>query len=297
MIKTLNNLVLFFLLTISIACGNDASGIDGGSESLPIDAVQIDSNSGSAGCATENVERGVVRKSMTIRGVERSYLLSIPSAETGKGPFPLVFGWHGRGSNGAQAKSYFGIEEASGMSIIAVYPDGLMQEQGTGWNLYANGEDIEYFDELLKYISENYCVDPRKVFSTGHSFGGYMSNELGCLRSDVLRAIAPVAGGGPIAATSCSSPKVASWLVHGSLDTVVTVDRGKYSRDFWLSRNGCGAEYSPVSPEPCVQYEGCDELVLWCEHNESVFYGHGWPTFVAQGIWTFFSSLEPKGQR
>jgi poly(3-hydroxybutyrate) depolymerase len=189
---------------------------------------------------------------------------------------------------------YFGVEQASAGQAILVYPQGLPQAamgNQAGWDLSPTGVDVQLFDELLQGFSDAYCIDLDAVFATGHSFGAYMSNTLGCARPDRLRAIAPVAGGGPFG--QCTPNLVAAWLAHGEFDSQVPIDQGVGSRDHWLAQNGCGDTTAPADPSPCVAYEGCDEgyPVHWCVHQDESSDGHGWPSFAADGIWSFFDAL------
>ena len=39
-----------------------------------------------------------------------------------------------------------------------------------------------------------YCIDPQRIFSTGMSNGGFMSNRLACVAADLIAAITSVAG-------------------------------------------------------------------------------------------------------
>jgi poly(3-hydroxybutyrate) depolymerase len=220
----------------------------------------------------------------------RTYVLSVPAGYTGSTPFPLVFAWHGAGGSGKLARAYFGVEQQSAGQAIFVYPDALpLASRGneTGWDLTPTGDDVLFFDALADTLSKGYCIDKNRIFSIGHSFGAYMSNTLGCQRGDVLRAIAPVSGGGPFAA-SCQGT-VAAWLTHGTADMMVLIAEGRGSRDHWLKANGCGATTSPVNPMPCVAYAGCqaDLPVIWCEHTG----GHEWPAFAAAGIWGFLTTF------
>ena len=125
---------------------------------------------------------------------------------------------------------------------IIVYPDALaLANQGnqTGWNLSATGNDVAFFDALLKEVSGSLCVDNNRIFSAGHSFGAMMTNALGCYRGNVLRAIAPVAGGPPGRGNVTCTGEVAAWLAHGDNDATVNfTTSGIPSRDFWLPRNG-----------------------------------------------------------
>lgn len=228
-----------------------------------------------------------------VDGTARQYILALPPGYDPDKQYPLVFAWHGRGGDGALARLYFKVEEASQGAAIFVYPYGLpladMQNQ-TGWDLDPANEDFAFFDALLADLNGRLCVDQQRIFSTGHSFGGYMSNQLGCYRGDVLRAIGLVAGGGPF---GICSGQVAAWLAHGTGDQVVPYSEGTKSHEHWSGANNCAGAGAAVDPAPCVADDGCDagEPVVWCSHSEPDFNGHGWPNWAGAGIWGFFAGL------
>lgn len=232
-----------------------------------------------------------------VGGVAREYLLVVPDGYDPNTPMPLVFAYHGRGGTADLARLYFGVEAAANGDAIFVYPQGLpLASMGgqTGWDLAPTGGDVELFDAMLEELGQGACIDLERVFVTGHSFGGYMSNALGCFRSSVIRAIGPVAGGPPFGA--CEDDDVAAWIAHGTLDQVVPYSQGEQSRDALLSRNGCDDTASDVDPAPCVSYDGCaDGLpVVWCSHAETDLQGHMWPRFAGPAIWAFFDALPSK---
>lgn len=246
------------------------------------------------GCGKAGVTTGVQNKQITVGAEARTYVLYIPTGYSADTPMPLLFAWHGLGGSGSLARQYFRIEQAAANKAVIVYPDALpLANQGnqTGWNLSATGNDVAFFDAMLKEVTSSLCVDSNRIFSAGHSFGAMMTNALGCYRGDVLRAIAPVAGSPPNTrgGSSCAG-EVAVWLAHGENDTTVNyMTSGIPSRDFWLMRNGCMMTSQATTPAPCVAYDGCrDELpVHWCVHQNA----HDWPSFAGAGIWAFFSSF------
>lgn len=251
---------------------------------------------GSAGCSIPYAGEPVVEGTIDVDGTPRTFVLSVPAGYDPNVPTTLVFAWHGLGGDGALARLYFGVEQASAGQAIFVYPDALpLASMGgqTGWELVDGGSDVRFFDTLLAEFSANLCIDPDRVFSTGHSFGGYMSNALGCFRADVLRAIAPVAGGPPFGA--CQDARVAAWMTHGTADAVVPFAQGQAALDSVLGRNECGTESAAVAPDPCVAYDGCDpdHPVTWCPHDIADQSGHLWPPFAADAIWAFFTGLAP----
>jgi poly(3-hydroxybutyrate) depolymerase len=240
---------------------------------------------GTPGCG---MDPSSVSSPIEVDGTDRTFILRLPSNYDPNTPTPLVFAWHGLGGSAAGAQLYFGIDAQIGDAAIIAYPDALPLESmggSTGWELEESGRDVAFFDAMVDTLTEGLCIDSERIFSTGHSFGGYMSNTLGCFRSDVLRAIAPVAGGGPFG--SCNG-SVAAWLTHGEADSVVPLSQGEGSRDHWLSANGCQSTTEPTAPAGCEAYEGCGEdTVIWCPHPG----GHEWPSFAPEAIWGFFAGF------
>jgi poly(3-hydroxybutyrate) depolymerase len=95
-----------------------------------------------------------------------------------------------------------------------------VDDRGTGWSLSNDSDDLAFVDGLLAKYTGELCIDERAIFATGHSFGGCMSNTVGCYRGEAFRAIAPVAGcsGGGGRNTSCSG-RIAALLIHSPKDT------------------------------------------------------------------------------
>jgi len=278
---------------LAVALSMVACGVEGDGDAAP---DETGGNDVTPRCGVP-VTTGLSHVGVVVDGTQRDYELFVPEGYDPSTPTPLVFAWHGRGSDGSQARLYFGIEDAAAGEAIVVYPNGLpVASQGgqTGWDLAPNGIDVAFFDEMRAQVYSAMCIDPDRVFSTGHSFGGFMSSALGCFRPDALRAIGSVAAGPPFAA--CEPGRVAAIVMHGTLDEVVPFEQGVMARDGLLARNGCATTSAPVDPEPCVAYDGCDPGydVRWCEHSEEALMGHMWPTFAGAAIWEFFAGLAPE---
>ncbi|MCX4242748.1 alpha/beta hydrolase family esterase [Paraliomyxa miuraensis] len=287
----------------------DAMTSSGGSGSTsamatsdPSTTESLDESSGGAsdgtpGCGL-STSPGETALELELDGVTRSAILVVPDGYDPELPTPLVYAFHGLGSTADVARLYFGVEQAADGQAIFVYPQGLpLGSEGglTGWDLASTGIDMAFFDAMHEALTSSLCIDPDRVFATGHSFGGYMSNALGCFRAGVLRAIGPVAGGPPL--EGCEDETVAAWLAHGEMDGIVPFFLGELARDSLLERNGCGTQTATVEPAPCVAYDGCesDVPVVWCAHQETELSGHMWPRFAGTAIWEFFASLPPKG--
>lgn len=242
------------------------------------------STSGSTGCGLIPPSSGA-GKTLVVNGVNRTYVLSVPANYDRTRAYPLIFAFHGLGGSGSQAQLYFGLAQATQSQAILVYPDATGSSRAWGISGASATLDLTFFDDLVRTVTSSLCVDTTRIFATGHSMGGYFSNTLGCARGDTLRAIAPVAGGGPY--LSCGTGKVAAWVFAASDDAVVSSSAGVASRDHWLRANGCSSTTRATGPGACVAYDGCDPAhpVQWCLESSG---GHNWPSYGGQAIWSFF---------
>jgi len=244
---------------------------------------------GSPGCGL--APPGGDHFTIDVDGTTREYYLDVPEGYDPEHPHMLVFAWHWLdGSaldvvNGSWASfgPYYGLEEQADGAAIFVAPEGI----DNGWS-NPDGRDIDFALAMVSQLENELCIDEARIVSTGFSFGGMMSNAVGCSLADTFRAIAPMsgslwsgceAGGGPIAV----------WSAHGTNDGVVNINAGRQARDEFLGRNGCTNESTPTGEGPCVSYEGCSEghPVVWCEWNGD----HIPPDFSPVGLWGFFASL------
>lgn len=226
---------------------------------------------------------------LDVDGLTRTFIVDVPSDYSEDEPYPIVFGFHGRDFSAAEFRSegYGDLLSAAGDAAILVHPDAT---EAGAWELTSQ-VDIRFFDAMLDRLSQGLCVDEARVFATGHSSGGYFSNVLGCQRADVLRGIAPVAGGGPVIdgeEPTCQGP-VSAWIAHGEEDPTVPFSEGEGSLEWWLGSDDCDvASAESVDPDRCEAYSCSDGVsVHWCPHAG----GHDWPGFAAAGIWSFFESL------
>jgi poly(3-hydroxybutyrate) depolymerase len=235
------------------------------------------------------------RSSLSVSGTMREYILKLPDNYDPEHPYKLIFGFHARGGNATQVagsgnNDYYGLYSRSEGSAIFVSPEGL----DAGWR-NDDGRDIDFVKALIALFDSKLCIDHQRIFSTGFSFGGMMSDAIGCAMADVFRAIAPMAGAIPnpehpySGCDEVNMHPIAVWMAHGTSDTVVPIEDGKDALNLFLARAECGTQTMPVSPSPCVAYQGCnpDYPIHFCEFSG----GHSVPSFAAQGIWAFFEQF------
>lgn len=235
-----------------------------------------------------------------VDGRERHAIVVLPQAYRADRPHALVFAFHGRTNPNAQARRYFGLEEAAFRPAIYVYPAALPDRSGRfTWADPGDSpealRDFALFDTIFEHVTTAYCVDLDAVYAVGHSLGASFANSLACARAHRIRAVASVAGG--ITPSDCSG-EVAALLLHNPRDRAVPVSEGERARDVLLG--GQVAEQQPVRRSvgafECQLYDDRDNPIFWCLHGEDLtapgrFYPHQWPEGAAQEILEFFDTL------
>jgi polyhydroxybutyrate depolymerase len=240
---------------------------------------------GSAGCG-KPVTPGTFNRTLTVKGVQRSYVIAIPASVTPSTPVPVIMGLHGGSDTAQNANRSMGLTNS--YPALYVYPQAPYWPEagGVAWNVDPAGVDFPYFDALVAELKARYCVDPARFFAAGKSNGGFMVNALACFRPGMFRAIAPVAGGGP--QTSQCQQGIAAMIVHGTADQVVKIESGKWSLEYWLHMSGYrSGDPIATKPAPCVRFPNTTRRVYWCQHSG----GHIWPTWAGGGIRGFFLTV------
>jgi poly(3-hydroxybutyrate) depolymerase len=264
--------------------GVGATGGKGGSGGRPTggSAGAGGTPSASNGCNTpSNKAEGEYK--LATGGSMRGYHL-VPSKV--KTPVPLVVGFHGYGGNGKGMVGLFGQEELSEGKAVFIYPDGVEQawyQNALGWDQRsATTPDTIFVRDLVDAALEEHCIDSTRVYAVGFSWGGYMSNHVGCALGDRFRATASFAGGASDT-KNCTGP-ASSLFAHGTADTSELISEGKKARDEWLKLNACANTSKSVVNGACVSYDGCTSPVWWCEHGGS----HEVPANLKPVVWDFF---------
>lgn len=243
----------------------------------------------SAGCGSASpLATGNFTES--IDGTSRKWMLDVPANYDASKPYRLIFVWHPLGGSGSQIVSggFNGLKSLSEGTAIFATADGLQgsnqEASGAGW-WNANGGDMKLVQVMLDKINAGLCVDQERIFSTGFSFGGMMSYTLP-FEFDVFRAVAPCSGKtGVIPYTEKFTRPVPIMAFHGDSDTFVATALGKDFFDKYAERNGCGTGTMSVTPQGCVQYDGCSEQSIWCLFSG----GHATWSEEPAAIWKFFS--------
>ena len=240
---------------------------------------------------------GVTRDALTVGSEERSYLLYVPASYDPATPTPLVLSIHGFASwpaNQMEVSQWNELADEHG--FIVAYPSGTGFPKR--WNTSgAAGEggadDVAFLLDLIDALSQQFSIDPQRVYVNGLSNGGGMSNTLACLQPERIAAIGGVAGAYTEPAGGCNPTRPVPVIAfHGTDDRIVPYAGGAAGgpQNFvfpavpdwaaaWAARNGCDAtsEALPAQGEVSgVRYTNCTDGA------EVVFYtvdggGHNWP--------------------
>ena len=263
----------------------------------------------------------IVTGTLTHDGVERSYRLFIPPANTtGGAALPLVFNLHGFGSNANQQEFYSGMNMvADTAGFFVCYPNGRSNAWNVGWEFGSTADDVGFISALIDELSANYDIDPQRIYSCGMSNGGFMSYRLACELNHRIAAIASVTGSMvPSYFGSCNPGRaVPAMEIHGTADDVVPYEGEPGISlhidtvvQYWATNNTCNP--NPASQAlPDVDTGDGSTVTRFdyndCENGHQVSLlrvtggGHTWPGTIfnlgatnqdinaSVEIWRFFS--------
>ncbi len=268
---------------------------------------------------------------LTYDGLERTYILHVPPSYNERHPVPLVISLHGGGGNAGHQRRVSDFNRlADDKGFIVVYPNGTGQRQdailtwngGTccGYAMTNNVDDVGFIRALIAELASTYAIDPKRIYVTGISNGGIMAYRLACEASDVIAAIAPVAGTLNYEPCQPTHP-VAVIHIHGTDDTHLPYNGGvgpdsrvgvnfasvQESVGFWTAFNGCDPQPQTTSSAD-IQHQvwsGCRDgaavelyTIIGGKHAWPGSNGPGWaggdePTqsiSASDVIWDFFAA-------
>jgi polyhydroxybutyrate depolymerase len=195
------------------------------------------------------VEPGIdVPVALRSGGRDRSYVVHVPGSYDGSQAVPLVLVLHGIGGNAEIANRISGMSAKSDAAgFLAVYPQGTGRSasfnagQCCGLAAARTIDDVTFMRDVVADVSADYLVDPRRIYAAGMSNGAMMVHRLGCEMSDVLAAIAPVAGALEVGCAPAGP--VSTIVIHGTADRIVPYTGGPAE----TVPGGMDSEYDPVS--------------------------------------------------
>lgn len=249
--------VLLLVTAVLAACSAD--GGDSSADTTIADTAMEDT----AIDDTANVDTVPVGPTTTLDPlVERPFEVFVPSTYVDSTPMPLVVLLHGYTASGLLQELFFQFQPlAEERGFLYVHPNGTTNVLGEQfWNATpaccgfgSVVDDSAYLALLVEQVQREYNVDPKRIFFVGHSNGGFMSYRMACDHSDMVAAVASLAGATFADAADCGVEEPVSVLqIHGTADETIAFEGGSLlgnpfpsattTAATWATYDECGSE-------------------------------------------------------
>lgn len=271
----------------------------------------------SSGCgktlSTMKLDTGTY--TITSEGLSREYIVYIPVNYNVNKPYKLMFCWHTVGSNmnviangkgitnGGINWEFYGLKcRDTNKTTIFVAPNGMSGE----WTL--GEKDHTFFNDMLKLINDEVCIDTTRVYSVGFSGGAIFTFSLAQNHQKQLRGVACIAANSVYYIPPNTGEPLSYIGISGLSDVICQPDKGRACRDRFILNNG--GDISETATETNVgslkhevyNYKSVNPKypVRWCTfdgvHNPAPYDGSGSSsdgtrTWVPEEIWQFFSQF------
>jgi polyhydroxybutyrate depolymerase len=250
---------------------------------------------------------GLLQRSVRVGGLDRTFVVFVPSTASVNKRYPLVFVFHGGGGSGRHVESSLAFSElAEREKFIAVYPDGV----GNGWNdgresvrIRAQADrvdDLGFVEQMITVMQREYAIDEKRIYATGISNGGIFTHYVGANLSEKFAAIAPVVGGiaEPFVKRFAPKGSVSVLIIQGTDDALVPYDGGPVARNrgnvvstdeavrLWAASNKTDRKPVIANLPDMDRSDGCTaETYLWTNGKgktevklfKLIGGGHTWP--------------------
>jgi polyhydroxybutyrate depolymerase len=280
------------------AAGPGWGGVPGVRDFSPVDP--------SMGCGSEPgqalgswVLSRVTMMPRPIRGSgTREYYIKLPTNYDNKKPYRLIFvapGCTGKGNNMFDFTSAAGTE---GVVQVGLNPEPGVWMQECFDDKKTDSIEYQFLETVLDIARKKLCIDQNRVFITGHSSGGWLSNQMGCTYgSKLIRAIAPSSGG--LAIGDGIAPRCTELPTPGIWSNNENDNPGANERAMGraLKVNGCKGTFADSPRAPWMGEQFCEQFTT-CPPQFPIVYCHP-PTGGHLGnlgvqparSWKFFKSL------
>lgn len=161
-------------------------------------------------------------------------------------------------------------ERFAGLTHAATSQGYVLAYVSSGPKLRA--ETLRPLAQIPAEVRARWCIDPDRVYATGHSDGGTMALALGVLKEfqgTVDAIVVSGAGwqGSDFIGRDCPQP-LPVMILHGAYD-VHFPGFGRDSARWWAACNACDEAALAPDAQGCVRYRSCAEPTVYCETPRS----------------------------
>ncbi|WP_138503520.1 alpha/beta hydrolase family esterase [Nostoc sp. PA-18-2419] len=228
------------------------------------------------------------------QGKLRTYYFYTPKSYNPNRQMPLVLVFHGDDGSGQSISNVTRFNQlAEKKGFIVVYPDGINQKWNVRVNTKGKADDVLFVSALIDHLQQQMNINTHKVYATGFSRGGILTQALACKLPNKIAGFASVAGSLPVKLKPNCQPQtpISMLTINGTNDRDVLyqgddrTQRGALVSvsdmvNFWQSHDQCtlsnkSSQFSEDKVKTSL-YAGCsNNSEVW--HLAVVNGGHFWP--------------------
>jgi predicted peptidase len=204
-------------------------------------------------------------------GHEAKYALFVPHSYTPDQPVPVILFLHGAGQAGTDGvrPTRIGLGNAirqreMSFPFLAVLPQAQRRDRNLFQTWFPGHAEGDRALAILDEVQKQFSTDPKRLYLTGLSMGGFGTWQMAVKFPGRWAAIAPVCGGGDPAAAEAVKD-VPCWCFHGDADRAVPVSFARLMVE-GLRKAGASPrydEYPGVGHNSWDRAYATDELYQW----------------------------------
>ena len=205
---------------------------------------------------------GLKKMTWNVGDTTREALVYLPPSTSTSKKVPLIFAFHGHGGTSGYAARKLAFH-VTWPEAICIYPQGLPtavpvidpEGQRNGWQKNIGDQDdrdLRFFDRMLATMKSDYEIDERRIYSSGHSNGGYFTYILWAARGETFAALAPIAGTMVLRHSENLKP-IPIIHVAGEKDPIVRFRLQEWTMERDRKLNECVSEGKPAG-NFCTEY-------------------------------------------
>jgi len=236
------------------------------------DAIASRENNNSVAARPSGTTSNDSLQTILINNLEREFIVHVPPQLDTYKRTPLVIVLHGGGGTAQGMVGLSGFDQiADQHKCIVVYPNALQRHWNDDRVLKdkTNYDDVGFIATLIEKMIAEYNVDPKRVYVTGISNGGFFSERLTLELPDKIAASAIVAAGltTQLEKLDRLHKPTPILLILGTEDRLVPFNGGKIGSlfgfgqrgfvlpaketiKFWVNHNRCSCEMKNIKLTP-----------------------------------------------